>query len=312
MAINLKSLIMKTIFHLGAQKTASTHLQQNLQLNRKLLKQKGVIYIKLQKVKFYKNIYRLRDKHKKREFNIEKSLSFIRKSLNNELKGYDTAIISYEGALGNMFLYKTEDIYEEIETQLSFYNEILKGHEVIPVYATRNYDDFLRSTYKWQLEKMKRHLTLNEYLHSIKFSKNRWSFIVQLLDKTFDQSVKMFTYEDYKKDWKKIIYQLIKLAGKSIQYDELQFDSQKKNVSGKKNEVDCHYTTNLFLQKTPNFKGKRRLYKFMREHSSFFKTKLGSKFLLSHQKRDIPPLNDFDDYWEEATELKRRFGILKK
>lgn len=93
----------KIIFHCGAHKTASSHLQHNLRLNKHYLEAKGIKYIKL---KYHRGLgekmIRLRQEFNNEDFDANKIMNEIRQIINDSIKGYDKAIISYEGVFGSM------------------------------------------------------------------------------------------------------------------------------------------------------------------------------------------------------------------
>lgn len=307
---------MKIICHFGAHKTATSHLQYNLKLNRQLLERNGIKYFRFHEIKELQHqVILLRVNTHNKHFDIKFATAAIKKIIENEIKGYDCGIISYEGILGPIEQHKFSDIYPDAKDVINIYKDILKCHEVIPVFASRNYDSFLRSTYKWKIKKSSTYypITLNEYLANKGLSPNRWTQIVEALQNAFDGNVRYFAYEDYKANWKRVMYEIVKLTGKPINYNQLMFDSQKKNVSGSQASLDFYYTLHLLFDKLPDFKRKKRLYKSMRYRlQPFSKTRLGSELLFHHQKGEIPPLNDFDDYWNEVAQLKETYGILKE
>src|SRR5699024_1408070 len=133
---------------------------------------------------------------------------------------------------------------------------------VIPVFAIRNYHDFMISSYKFCLKYDGINHTLNDYLKDKKNIHNRWSSIIDVLNKTFDHSPKIFTQEDYRKNWQEIIFEIIRLTGKEIKFEELTFDSTSQNVSGSAESLDFYYTINRFKHSSPQFKGKARIHKF--------------------------------------------------
>lgn len=304
---------MKMIFHFGAHKTASSHFQHNLNLNRDRLSKKGIAYLKIhqERGELYRRMERLRDHCRDEDFNVEAEISFIRNAINRQIRDYDSVIISFEPALGDMFHYKHGNLYPDAEITVNLYKRILKGHDVIPVYALRNYDDFFRSIYKWQIRKKQRPITLNEYISQIYFSRHRWTDIVELLDNTFYRPVRVFTYEDYKNKWKEIITCILGLTHKSICLEELAFDEERKNAARKAPTLDFYYTVNCLFQHFPAFHNKpavnKRTKKILRPFAG-----LGCKFLLAHQTGEVPPVNDVRDYQKEVAVLKGKYGILNR
>lgn len=303
---------MKIILHFGAHKTASSHLQYNLNLNRELLAENGIIYFKFQEIEGLRfEAINIRRNFKNNSFNTSESEKKIRSILEREISGYEMAIISYEGILGDLNQSNYQFIYEDAEELISIYQQILKGHYIVPVFAVRNYDDFLRSTYKYTL-KNSRHFsfTLDDYLSRIKAIPNRWTQICDNLNENFNGKLNLYTQEKYRTDWKEIIQRVINLTGKNI--PSLKFDSEDRNVSKKKNLLDFYYTTNKLYQKIPTSSLKERFYNSARYRlPKLIENKVLLSLLSKHQKEKIAPINDFHDYKKETDLLKKNYGILK-
>src|SRR5699024_6035831 len=125
-------IMAKIFFHCGAHKTASSHLQHALKLNQAYLKSRGIKYIKL---KYHKNLgrrmMRLRSCWDQKEYDTAKEINSIRKIINESLRGYDKAILSYEGVFGEMSHYKSKTIYPDAEKLIAIYKIILYVHKII-------------------------------------------------------------------------------------------------------------------------------------------------------------------------------------
>src|SRR5699024_259128 len=136
-------LLMKIIYHFGAHKTASTHLQFNLNLNRNLLERHGVKYFCFHNVgSLQADTIKIRNTIDDPE-KVKNYIDKTRKQIEEEIQGFDTAIISYEGSLGNLSQHHYQYIYEDAEKLIKIFQKILHQHQVIPLYALRNYDSFL-------------------------------------------------------------------------------------------------------------------------------------------------------------------------
>lgn len=311
---------MRVIVHFGAHKTASTHLQHNLEINREVLERKKIAYLNFNQSRELRyEAIQLRHHIADPAFDSEKSSQRIKSLIEKEIKGYRAAIISYEGILGDMNHAAYSDIYPHAETIIEVYKKIFEDHEVTPVFSSRNYDSFLRSTYKFKLKvgpyrldkKKKFTLTLNEYLRDKALTDYRWTEIVNGLNRAFSRDVNFYTHEDYKKDWKAIVVSIMELTKQFIDPSELHFDPKKKNVSGSKENLDFYYTLNWLYHKTPNFKNKEKRYKRLKnKYLKYSGNTVLSRFLLSHQKQQVAPLYDLEAYRKEARALKQEFGIL--
>lgn len=243
----------KILFHCGAHKTASKHLQYNLKLNEEYLASKGIKYIDLQKYKgLSSKMIRLRRGYKKENYDTSKGIDEIRKIINDGIKGYDKAIISYEGPFGDMNHHKLKTIYPNAEELISIYKDILKDHVVTPVYVTRNYNDFINSAYRWLLKFGKTNIKLSELAENLDFQTPRWSVIISALNQTFTNPI-VWSFEDYKTNADNIFCALInQFNDEPIPCERLQFYDGKRNATSRKNIVKFHYIVNHI------FRGKNR------------------------------------------------------
>ncbi|HLS31160.1 MAG TPA: hypothetical protein VK021_09910 [Flavobacteriaceae bacterium] len=239
----------KILFHCGAHKTASKHLQYNLKLNEKYLASKGIKYIDLQNYKgLSSKMIHLRRKYKKEDYDIVKASDEIRQIINEGIKGYDKAIISYEGPFGDMNHHKLKTIYPNAEELIIIYKDILKDHEVTPVYVTRNYNDFINSAYKWQLKYGYTNIKLSESAENLDFQTPRWSAIINALNQTFTNPI-VWSFEDYKTNADNIFCALInQISDETIPCEKLQFYEGKRNAASKKNIVKFHYIVNQIFR----------------------------------------------------------------
>src|SRR5699024_10775745 len=103
---------MKIILHFGAHKTASTHLQYNLALNRQVLTQYGVVYFKFQeRPKLHRQSRSLRRNTQNTKYDMETTKNTIRQEIETAIKGYDAALLSFEGILGPLNHNSYTDLY---------------------------------------------------------------------------------------------------------------------------------------------------------------------------------------------------------
>ncbi len=303
---------MKIILHLGAHKTATSHLQYNLNLNKQQLQKSGVKYFRFFNYKgLRKKAIALRNGFDNEKTDIQKLTTQIKTLINREIAGYNAAIISYEGILGNLNQYQEDTIYPDIQKIIPYYKEIFKGHDLTLIFASRNYHDFLISSYKFCLKYNHLPLSVNRYLQNKGGYDGRWTTIVEHLHEGFNSPIYFFTFEDYKLKGKTIMNAIVQLADPDIHTDNLQFTTKKKNVSGRKTALDFYYTLNIFLKKWPRFKGKGIIYRWLINHKTFFQTQSGRQLLCSYQKEKPVPINDFKNYWKEVEVLKAQYGILE-
>lgn len=243
----------KILFHCGAHKTASKHLQYNLKLNQEYLASKGIKYIDLQHYKgLGPKMARLRRRYKNEDYDKAKGIDEIGQIINEGIKGYDKAIITFEGPFGEMIHHKAKTVYPNAEELIVIYKDILKGHAVTPVYVTRNYNDFINSAYKWLLKFGRANSKLSELAENLDFKTPRWSVIINALNQTFTNPI-VWSFEDYKTNADNIFCALInQISDEPIPCEKLQFYKGKKNATSRKNIVKFHYIVNHI------FRGKNR------------------------------------------------------
>lgn len=307
---------MKIIFHFGAHKTASTHLQQNLQLNNNLLWRHRIKYFRFHKLpKLRREAILLARNINEKYFDIKYSMENIKNYIESEIGEAECAIISYEGALGNMITERHSEIYSNAEDLIEIYKQIMDDHDVIPIYTIRNYQDFLHSSYKYLMKNgLSLSCTFEEYLQNkINLSPNRWTKIVESLSNTFGQeNVHVIAYEDYKQNFREIIRNMITLTDKKIDFNELKFDVRPQNKGSTKEVIDYYYTFNKAYQKTPSFRGKTRLGKVLKNGFEPLSNLPFIQKKLENYKNDSSDMNiKNSEYEEEKLLLLTKYGLTE-
>jgi hypothetical protein len=145
---------MEIVLHVGAHKTASTHLQWRLELSAKPLRQNGVFIVcnselrkKLEQVKkkssFLKFLNRIRP------VRLWRSAAIYRRYLREaEAADCDRLVISEEMLLGSIESLMEDGLfYGMIHKRLKPVFNGLKGHPVTMMLALRSYDSFLSSAW---------------------------------------------------------------------------------------------------------------------------------------------------------------------
>ncbi|HLS31159.1 MAG TPA: hypothetical protein VK021_09905 [Flavobacteriaceae bacterium] len=291
----------KIIFHCGAHKTASSHLQHNLHLNKEYLEAIGVKYIKL---KYHRGLgekmIRLRQEFNNEDFDANKIMNEIRQIINDSIKGYDKAIISYEGVFGSMNHYNLKTVYPDAETLMKIYKDILQGHEVIPAFAIRNYNDFITSAYKWLLQYDEIRIKFSEFSAQLELNSARWTEILKALNQTYSRPI-VWTLEDYKSKSNEILSTLInEISDEKTSPDKLKIFEGKRNSASGKNIIKLHYTANRWLGTKNRQRAKYRINKYFNESNVFFGNLLPNPI-------DITLETKFDtipSYQKETTEIK--------
>ncbi|HLS30817.1 MAG TPA: hypothetical protein VK021_08175 [Flavobacteriaceae bacterium] len=303
---------MKIIFHFGAHKTASTHLQYNLRLNKDYLNQKGIAYFRFQEIEgLQEKADALAANINQEDFPFEKTKNWIQECLNEEIDGYDCAVISYEGCLGYHDHLTHSEIYPHAAEIIPIYRETLKEHDIIPIYAVRYYDDFLRSTYRQELGHGEISATINTYFNNKNIAEKRWSKIMSLLKKEFSTDLYFFTFEAYKTKWKEITLAILQLTGKTLNEEALSLEATQINTAKPSNYLKFNFTLNRLFGHIPEFKYKKALYYRSRKHiAPLFDNRFGDKFLKNYQKGELKSLVSKDDYEAEIKNLQDKYSIL--
>lgn len=303
---------MKIIFHFGAHKTASTHLQYNLRLNKRYLHKLNIAYFRFQEIpELQEKADFLARNINKKDNKLEKCIAKIHYIIEDEIRGYDAAVVSYEGCLGYHDHLNHERIYPNAAKIIPVYKNILRNHQVIPVYAVRYYDDFLKSTYRQELGHGVMCHTINDYFKNKKPMENRWSEIIELLRETFSNCIYTFTFEDYKSKWKEITLAILQLTKKSIEETALILQKNQRNKSKPLNFLQFNYSLNKLFEHIPEFRYKEALYYRSIKHiAPLFNHRVGVKLLKHYQDSELPILVSFEDYQEEVKELEQKYGLL--
>lgn len=236
----------KILFHCGAHKTASTHFQHILEINSEYLESKNIKYLKFQLCGLQNKAIELRDRIKDKDYDLAPTVEYIKNRINTLIEGYDWAIISYEGALGPMNTSRSKTIYPDYKELIEQYKLIFEGHEVTPVFVTRNYVDYVLSVYKWQV-RYGRPYKLSDYISSYEQDDHRWTKIITTLQDNFPTPI-VWTYEEYRKDPNKILNSFFSNFFNSIvDFKDLQMDKEKKNIGADNNTLNLYYTVNRLL-----------------------------------------------------------------
>jgi len=287
----------KIFFHCGAHKTASTHLQYNLKLNREYLEQKGIAYFRFHEIKgMRQKAVELRENFNQSSYHLNQTIDYLKSSINNEIKDYDYVIVSYEGAFGDIYLQRQKAIYPEVRELIEIYGQIFQHHEVTPIYVTRNYMDFILSSYKMGVNFKGFPFSLSQYAKEIQVKENCWTNIIESLSETFTTPI-VWTYENYKGEAPKILYELLrKIKGSSINFEALEFSSERKNSGQGPKMLAFHYTVNKLFKKSRYLDGiKIRINDYFDEDKIFFKGLLKNPIDGQFQKRNKASENyDFE------------------
>lgn len=175
--------------HLGAHKSASTTLQQNLELNKEYLKEKGFWYITPSEIaksplgRHFRGISQ--NKFNTEDFYLD-SVSHAKKSAENLIKSAPDEklkiIFSWEGFLGHSALDYYQGIYTTIDLVARSAAEIFGSHNARFLIVIRRQDDFIESCYLQQI-KEKRALSFNNFVTNLAPAKMSWLSILDSVAK---------------------------------------------------------------------------------------------------------------------------------
>jgi hypothetical protein len=192
--------------HLGAHKTATTHVQQTLFQNCAKLAEAGVHYIELN---------RLREIFTRPFFRVFRgsagpphpsSVQMLRTAIRNELeraeaernRQFHTLVISDENIMGDIpLLARTGRLYGDRSKRLRLVKAIFRGCPITVALTIRNYNDLYPSLYG-QLIKQGQSVSYGDFLQKLDFENNSWHAIVADLSHIFGRDrIRLFRYEDY-------------------------------------------------------------------------------------------------------------------
>lgn len=175
--------------YIGAHKTATTHIQQLLNINRDILLKKDIglsIPIDLRH-DWIPLFFRLSE-------NYSKDLSDEIIDLSSRNK---TWIFSEENFSGNSFeLSKKSGIYMDLKHRLDVFNELFKNCNIEVFFSIRSYETFYRSAYL-EVIRNRGYMSFDDFYSYERFINNNWvdviSSIVSVIPETH---ITIWCYED--------------------------------------------------------------------------------------------------------------------
>jgi hypothetical protein len=191
--------------HLGAHKTATTHLQQILFRNRARLTEARIHYIEL---------YRLREIFTRPLSmsvgntvpSLVSSMQTLRSAIHDELrkvaeeeqKQFETLIVSDENIMDDHPISpKTGRLYDSRRNRLNQVKRVFQECPITVVFSMRNYNGFYPSAYA-QLIKQGWSISYRDFLRKLDVENNRWPSVVSDLSDVFGRDrIHLFRYEDY-------------------------------------------------------------------------------------------------------------------
>ena len=172
----------KVFFHVGAHKAASTTIQNNLKLNRRLLSDSidlaAVLVSDYPDSYFFRFFLDLSDGTVdcNDEASFDQAVSKARASFEEILAGLDpskSVFFSYEGFLGYCRLHEYKALYPHSRFVFTALRKIASDYDVKIVLIIRRQDSYIESCYLQQL-KVGRCLDFNSYFSSLALDSFSW------------------------------------------------------------------------------------------------------------------------------------------
>ena len=226
--------------HLGAHKTATTHIQQTLLGSREKLGKTGVHYIELHKLR--KIFTRRFDKIFGNSGGVlySSEVQTLRSTIRDEVgraaeenkQQFSTLVLSDENIMGHLpKLAHTGKLYGDRARRLELVRAIFIGCPITVAFAIRNYNDFYPSAYT-QAIRMGWSIPYDDYLRRLDLENNAWRIIVADLSRIFGRDrIRLFRYEDYPANSERLFESII---GRrlSSEFDGTQIVYRSLNLKG--------------------------------------------------------------------------------
>lgn len=193
--------------HLGAHKTASTHLQKTLQKNSARLDAGGICYIPLARLRTIFTRQLRRAFRSARDSNVKSLNKGILLSLKDELHRresetgmrYRSLILSDENIFGSLKrLHDSGALYGDCEMRLECLAGLFRGCNVKVIYGIRNYADFYPSAYAELVRDGATCDSFSEFMDRLHLENNSWTTICRCISAAFGEAnTRVFRHEDY-------------------------------------------------------------------------------------------------------------------
>ncbi|MGQ7298495.1 hypothetical protein [Marinobacter nauticus] len=175
----------KIYVHIGAHKSASTTIQQNLAFNKDKLKDSGVAYIspsEIAKSALGRHFRSISIGELDQEDSYLRSLSAARESMIKLLSQHQepNVVFSWEGFLGHSGLDLYNGFYTKIDVVSKSIKYIFGDYFFRILLVVRRQDDFIESCYLQQI-KEQRSIDFVSFVDEIKPSKISWLYIAEIL-----------------------------------------------------------------------------------------------------------------------------------
>jgi len=192
--------------HIGAHKTATTHLQDTLAKHKKILEAVGAQYLSREEIR-QENI-KIREKSMALRFGLGDI--YLRKFANkiHQKSMYSsTMIISEENFCGSVAEIAEPVMYPRLERRLGFLSSALQGHDIKYFLSIRNQVDIIPSSYVHTIKYKPMPHGFEPIRSRVMADPPRWSDLVYRLKNTigWDVPLSIWLFETYLRKEQEII-----------------------------------------------------------------------------------------------------------
>jgi hypothetical protein len=220
---------MKIKLHLGAHKTATTHLQQMLKSSQEYLYQRGVAL---------STPTELRQKWMPSFFEYMQSgdEKFLKEIRINQ--SYSSWIISEENFSGVSYDLKIQSgIYPNLQKRLELFKNIFKEHEIEIFFSIRSYHEFYRSAYL-EVVRNRGYLPFEEFYNEERFKDNSWVSVIEaMVELCGEESITLWRYEDFRSLMPTVLAQMTGLEDVKNIIASYQVQKTRPSLSAKSLQV---------------------------------------------------------------------------
>lgn len=219
----------KVYIHIGAHKSASTLIQQNMRENKVLFREKYNVDCLLVEdivdtpfVTHFRAIANTEKEMSERKFfeGIERTRRCMDEII--DLSPCENILVSWEGVLGHSALDRYQGIYTHVEAVSESLKAIFKNQNCRVILVVRKQDSFIESCYLQQI-KEGRTLSFQEFVESIDIHKISWCEIADAFYSDFGEDFGVVPFESINILGAKLFLKSLfnSLLGKEIDMEEL-------------------------------------------------------------------------------------------
>ncbi len=228
---------MRTIIHVGLQKTASTMVQRNLHRNRKLLDDAGVGYVRLRGLNETEDVHHLPAVTSSiRAIAIPKREPPAPDAVAAELEwlraaGHETVIISDENILGPINLESGQPAYAHAADVVEWLVETLAPDSYRVLLYVRGQDTYLESTYLHRIH-VGRSIRFDQYLQRTDIDSLDWDGLATGIASRIGQgNLHVVPFETIERGELAYVNRFLELGGVPVQFGQDDLAAQTSNRS---------------------------------------------------------------------------------